>query len=195
EETPVREAPRTEEAEAAEPIELLEQLAETPEEIVPGEETPQAPWPDTVQPAVPEAAPKVVEEITPEAVVETPPQALKERITPEAAQAPWSDTIQPAAPEPQVVEGEDKIEAAPAGPEEEPSGFDMGNYSLERELAELTGASMPQPTKKIKIPVKPKGEEKGMEEVDSKKPVPKVKRDKTVTKGIIMRIIDGIKRL
>ena len=71
----------------------------------------------------------------------------------------------------------------------------MGNYSLERELAELTGASMPQPTKKIKIPVKPKGEDKEVEEIDRKTPVPKVKRDKTVTKGIIMRIIDGIKRL
>jgi len=90
-------------------------------------------------------------------------------------------------------------EAAPQAPtesaEEEPAGFDMGNYSLERELAELTGASMPQPTKKIKIPVKPKGEEKEVEEIDKRRPVPKVKRDKTVTKGIIMRIIDGIKRL
>jgi hypothetical protein len=55
--------------------------------------------------------------------------------------------------------------------------------------------SVPQPTKKIKIPVKPKGEDGEVEEIDKGKPVPKVKRDKAVTKSIIMRIIDGIKRL
>lgn len=71
----------------------------------------------------------------------------------------------------------------------------MGGYSLERELAELTGVAVPQPTKKIKIPVKPKGEDGEVEEIDRGKPVPKVKRDKAVTKSIIMRIIDGIKRL
>ena len=65
----------------------------------------------------------------------------------------------------------------------------------ERELAELTGAAVPQPTKKIKIPVKPKGEVVESDELDKGKPVPKVKRDKAVTKSLIMRIIDGIKRL
>jgi hypothetical protein len=112
----------------------------------------------------------------PETVEAPPAEAPTEAIQPEAAQAP------PAGP------------AAPAT-DEELASFDMGNYSLERELAELTGASMPQPTKKIKIPAKPKGEDREVDELDRKMPVPKVKRDKTVTKGIIMRIIDGIKRL
>ncbi len=79
--------------------------------------------------------------------------------------------------------------------EEEAEGFDLESYSLERELAELTGAAAPQPTKKIKIPVKPKGEVVEADELDKGKPVPKVKRDKAVTKSLIMRIIDGIKRL
>ena len=85
-------------------------------------------------------------------------------------------------------------EAAPAPPAEDI--FD-GSFALERELAELTGAGAPAATKKIKIPVKQakqaKEGEKPMQQEG--KPVPKVKRDKTVTKGIVMRIIDGIKRL
>jgi hypothetical protein len=131
---------------APEPIDLLEQLAETPE----------APQPPAVEYAQPEAA------------------------------------YEPPAPE--IPDEEYAVDAeAVAG--EEASAFDMGGYSLERELAELTGVSAPQPTKKIKIPVKPKGEDGEVEEIDKGKPVPKVKRDKAVTKSIIMRIIDGIKRL
>ena len=128
--------------------------------------------------------------------VSTPEAPMPETI-PEAAQAPAPETARveaPGAPVPAGAEVEGGEEMGRRA-EEEPSGFDMGSYSLERELAELTGASVPQPTKKIKIPVKPKGEEAEVEEIDKGKPVPKVKRDKAVTKSIIMRIIDGIKRL
>jgi len=121
----------------------------------------------------------------PAEVEETLPEAAQ--AMPEVAQAPLTAVPQGAGPE--AGEG-----IGIAG-EEELSGFDMGSYSLERELAELTGVSVPQPTKKIKIPVKPKGEDGEVEEIDKGKPVPKVKRDKAVTKSIIMRIIDGIKRL
>jgi len=89
-----------------------------------------------------------------------------------------------------IAQARDREEVA-----EEAAGFDIDAFTLERELAELTGAAVPQPTKKIKIPVKQKGEEKQDMEEERKKPVPKVKRDKTVTKSIIMRIIEGIKRL
>ncbi|MBN2027758.1 MAG: hypothetical protein JW854_13460, partial [Actinobacteria bacterium] len=120
--------------------------------------------------------------------VEIPPQEPPQpEVIPEAAQAPPGG-------EPIGV-GAGPGESIGVAAEEEPGGFDMGSYSLERELAELTGVSVPQPTKKIKIPVKPKGEEGEVEEIDKGKPVPKVKRDKAVTKSIIMRIIDGIKRL
>jgi len=110
------------------------------------------------------------------------------QIVPEAAQAPQPEFAAP------VMEVETPTGAS-EGVVEETAGFDMGGYSLERELAELTGVSVPQVTKKIKIPVKPKGEDGEVEEIDRGKPVPKVKRDKAVTKSIIMRIIDGIKRL
>ncbi len=174
-------------------------------------EAAQAPAPEFVQapPPVPEP---------PQAEIAPPP-------VPEAAQAPAPEFVQapPPVPEPpqaeiappplvtgtsfqEVLEVPQIKEAPSAGPVqeeydgleeglEEPGGFDMGGYSLERELAELTGVSAPQPTKKIKIPLKPKGEEGEVEEIDRGKPVPKVKRDKAVTKSIIMRIIDGIKKL
>ncbi len=186
-------------------------------------EIPQAP-PQAAQ-APPEAAqaPAPQPQFEPEAapappeIPQAPPQAAQ--APPEAAQAPAPEYAQPSVSEPAPQEAEApqpqfEPEAAAAASltpqagteagyvekdgmtaEEEPSGFDMGSYSLERELAELTGASVPQPTKKIKIPVKPKGEDGEVEEIDRSKPVPKVKRDKAVTKSIIMRIIDGIKRL
>ena len=139
-------------------------------------------------------------ETVPEAMEAPEPIELLEKIIEapgEVAPAPPPETVEAPPPEAAPpVSGEFVPEAAGFAPdEEEAAGFDMGSYSLERELAELTGASMPQPTKKIKIPVKPKGEVGEVEEIDRGKPVPKVKRDKAVTKSIIMRIIDGIKRL
>jgi hypothetical protein len=138
-----------------------------------------------------------LEELTPQAEPE-PLSAATFLEEPAVAQAPPPPApITPEAPvgEPQVADREEAPVPEPRHEEEEAPGFDMGGYSLERELAELTGASIPQPTKKIKIPVKPKGEEGEVEEIDKGKPVPKVKRDKAVTKSIIMRIIDGIKKL
>ncbi|NPV59545.1 MAG: hypothetical protein HPY75_07770 [Actinobacteria bacterium] len=110
-----------------------------------------------------------------------------------AGEALMGGVMETEAPRVEAASGE-KI-AEPEAYEEEAAGFDMESYSLERELAELTGAAVPQPTKKIKIPVKPKGEVVESDELDKGKPVPKVKRDKAVTKSLIMRIIDGIKRL
>ena len=171
--------------EAPEPVELLERMEEAPEPVELLERMEEAP--EVVPPPPPQAA-----------VPEAPPAA---EAMPEAAPAPLPEVVPPpppqaAVPEAPGVEAPVGAEAAPGVvPEEEPAGFDMGGYSLERELAELTGASIPQPTKKIKIPLKPKGEEGEVEEIGKGKPVPKVKRDKAVTKSIIMRIIDGIKRL
>jgi hypothetical protein len=120
-----------------------------------------------------------------------------------AAAAPppeaWEGTAAPQIEE--RLEGPAPAAAAPAEVSAQAGGaapgdelFDMGSYTLERELAELTGAGAPAATKKIKIPVKQAKEgEKAMQQEG--KPVPKVKRDKTVTKGIVMRIIDGIKKL
>ncbi len=159
--------------ESPEPIELLERLAESPEAVP---EAAQAPAPEYVEPAVPEQPAATVPTVAPE---QRPPAAFE----PSQFDAPVA-----SAP---AYEAADRVEDAL----EETQDFDVGAYSLERELAELTGVSTPQPTKKIKIPVKPKGEEEEVEELDRGKPVPKVKRDKAVTKSIIMRIIDGIKRL
>jgi hypothetical protein len=189
---------------------MPEVVAEPQPQVIP--EAAQAPAPEFTAPVAPSepVAPM------PEVVAEPQPQVI-----PEAAQAPAPEFTAPVAPsepvapmpevvaepQPQAPFGPQQLEtppvAAPAevgsgvGEEvaEEPAGFDMGGYSLERELAELTGVSVPQPTKKIKIPVKPKGEDGEVDEIDKGKPVPKVKRDKAVTKSIIMRIIDGIKRL
>jgi len=202
---------------APEPIDLMEQYLETPEAAQP----PVTEVPEVVLPEEPEAlpheplmpggmeeevpviseeplagapqapppAPEYVQPAMPSEVEipQEPIQAPQPEVIPEAAQAPPGDA--------RVGAGTELGESIGVAAEEEPAGFDMGSYSLERELAELTGVSVPQPTKKIKIPVKPKGEEGEVEEIDKGKPVPKVKRDKAVTKSIIMRIIDGIKRL
>ncbi len=191
---------------AAEVFDLLEKIIETPaegqlqEDELRGlmEEIPEA----TVSPAA-EAkkeeltkAEQPVEIISPETLEAGPSAETPAAETEAHPQAPVQPPpiISEAAKAPATVP-EATGEEAPAAAEEETTGFDMGGYSLERELAELTGVSMPQPTKKIKIPVKPKGEEGEVEEIDKGRPVPKVKRDKAVTKSIIMRIIDGIKKL
>ncbi|MGQ9537286.1 MAG: hypothetical protein ACUVT4_08685 [Actinomycetota bacterium] len=112
--------------------------------------------------------------------------------TPEAEKLMETSTgMDEEVPASHIVSGEAETAAQEVGYGE----LDIDSYTLERELAELTGAAIPQPTKKIKIPIKPKGEEGKVEEIERGKPVPKVKRDKAVTKSIIMRIIDGIKRL
>ncbi len=166
------------ELEMPEPIERLEALAEASE----------------VSPEEAYVPPLLLESAEP--TYAEPAQAMPEFEVsePEYAPPPQGRETAPAAA-PTVP----REEGAGGYAEEEGYGedheFDMGNYSLERELAELTGASMPQPTKKIKIPLKPKGEDGDVEEIDKGKPLPKVKRDKAVTKSIIMRIIDGIKRL
>ncbi len=124
-----------------------------------------------------------------ESVVETAPQQVPTAEAPplpEVAEAPAPVVERPAEVSPPAVAAEEEI-------------YDMGSYTLERELAELTGAGRPQPTKKIKLTVRQpakEGEKPVQEMAKGKgKPVPKVTRDKTVTKGIIMRIIDGIKKL
>jgi hypothetical protein len=168
-------------AEAPQP-QVISEAAQAPPEM--------APAPEYVQPAMP-SEPVAPMPGPPEVPLAEAPQP---QVISEAAQAPpFGVQAPPAGAQADVEPG--YIQDTGALAEEEPAGFDMGSYSLERELAELTGASVPQPTKKIKIPVKPKGEEGEVEEIDRGKPVPKVKRDKAVTKSIIMRIIDGIKRL
>jgi len=180
-------APMPPAVEEAMPEVLPEAAQAMPEAAQAMPEAAQASAPEFARPAVPvepmAPMPPAVEEAMP-AVLPEAAQAM-----PEAAQAQTPLAAVPQGAGPEAAEG-----IGIAG-EEEPSGFDMGSYSLERELAELTGVSVPQPTKKIKIPVKPKGEDGEVEEIDKGKPVPKVKRDKAVTKSIIMRIIDGIKRL
>jgi Domain of unknown function (DUF4388) len=212
-----------EEAAPQESLELLEKALEEPLAAQPeGDElrglldelpglapaapatSPQTPAPAPIE--EPESEFKISEELplsqeTQAPAMEGAVEELTQEPSPEmpaAAQGPGQSTpITPEAPSiGQAPAGEEQaVRGAPEREEEEPSGFDMGGYSLERELAELTGVSIPQPTKKIKIPVKPKGEEGAVEEIDRGKPVPKVKRDKAVTKSIIMRIIDGIKKL
>lgn len=169
---------------APEPLSVLEHLLETPEEKAvqaPRQEMPEAAT--TAPPGEAQAEPPIT--VIPEAV--QAPRQAPYQIPPTEAAGVEERAEKAAGGEGYAHEG--------AGVAEEASGFDMGGYSLEQELAELTGASTAQPTKKIKIPVKPKGEEGEAEEIDKGKPVPKVKRDKAVTKSIIMRIIDGIKRL
>jgi len=191
---------------ATEAFDLLEKIVETPaedqlrEDELRGlmEEIPEATVSPTAEAKKEELAKaeEQVETISAETLeagpsVETP--AAETEARPQAPVQP-PPIISEAAKAPTAVP-EATGEQAPSAEEEETTGFDMGGYSLERELAELTGASMPQPTKKIKIPVKAKGEEGEVEEIDKGRPVPKVKRDKAVTKSIIMRIIDGIKKL
>ncbi len=201
-EAPVAEAAEAPPAvEAPEPLDMLEKLVEAPPAL---EREVEAAPPLEKPPLVPEArevtapaaevarveeAPPAVEAPGPEAAEAPPaveaPGPLLERVgetaLPEAAR---EEPAAPTVPVPEAAEAEEEYE-----------GYGLEGYSLERELAELTGAAAPQPTKKIKIPVRPKGEEGKVEELDRGKPVPKVKRDKAVTKSIIMRIIDGIKRL
>ncbi len=171
--------------------------APRPEPVAPAATVP-TPVPPIEAPPVaaaprPTAAPRAV--ARPSAAAGAPPTAnipeVKEDVVPKTLEEPQvAATASPAME--QALEFE---EAAPGGQK----SYDTGSFSLERELAELTGAGAPQPTKKIKIPVKPgtpvKEGESPMQEMAKGKPVPKVKRDKTVTKGIIVRIIDGIKKL
>ena len=168
--------------EAASELDVLEKIIEAPE-------APPAP-PQPAPPAPAEASPP------PAPAAEAPaPAPAAAATTPEA----WEGTAAPQVEE--KLEGPAPAAAAPAEVSAQAGGaapgdelFDMGSYTLERELAELTGAGAPAATKKIKIPVKQAKEgEKAMQQEG--KPVPKVKRDKTVTKGIVMRIIDGIKKL
>ncbi|MDI6872813.1 MAG: hypothetical protein QME84_00795, partial [Actinomycetota bacterium] len=162
---------------------LLERLVEAPpapeappaEEIAPPEEAEPRRKVEPAAASAAETVSPVVHPLTPEA--EKPMETVA-RTGEELA-----DTAPGAAPTSREVAEVDYGE------------LDIDSYSLERELAELTGAAIPQPTKKIKIPIKPKGEEGKVEEIEKGKPVPKVKRDKAVTKSLIMRIIDGIKRL
>lgn len=185
----------------AEGIDLIERMVETAL-------TPEAPpLPEEVEAVyAPEAkeaspAPEVLEEEAPVSIspVEAPPAAApaEEEVAPlpeVPAPAP-EEAIPPLAGE---GTGEGKPAPTPKILEEFEDIYDHETYTLERELAELTGAGRPQPIKKIKIPVKPGKEgEKPMQDAARAKgkPVPKVTRDKTVTKGIIMRIIDGIKKL
>ncbi len=185
-------APPAEEAPAApEPLETgLRGTYLSPLERMAAPQTEEAP-PASTAPVTPEgveAAPTLFgaaakAEVTPVEIV--PPREVEKEVVGIASPSP------PVREEAHVGTGEAAV-TAEAG--EEYGEFDETAYSLERELAELTGAAIPQP-KKIKIPIKQKGEEREVEEIDKGKPVPKVKRDKAVTKSIIMRIIDGIKRL
>ena len=210
---PAEEAPRT--------LDLLEQLVESPPaaEAPPAPETaPEEPLPVTElesasltgygKPEVGvEAGHTVAEEVKVglEEISPVEEQGMVPGAEPSAAS---TETVYPAAqpltPEEKkpmhTMAGTGEAQTARAVPGGETAEVDYGeldidHYSLERELAELTGAAVPQPTKKIKIPIKPKGEEGRVEEIEKGKPVPKVKRDKAVTKSLIMRIIDGIKRL
>ena len=210
---PAEEAPRT--------LDLLEQLVESPPaaEAPPAPETaPEEPLPVTElesasltgygKPEVGvEAGHTVAEEVGVglEEISPVEEQGMVPGAEPSAAS---TETVyppaQPLTPEEKkpmhTMAGTGEAQTATAVPGGETAGVDYGeldidHYSLERELAELTGAAVPQPTKKIKIPIKPKGEEGKVEEIEKGKPVPKVKRDKAVTKSLIMRIIDGIKRL
>jgi len=210
---PAEEAPRT--------LDLWEQLVESPPaaEAPPAPETaPEEPLPVTElesasltgygKPEVGvEAGHTVAEEVGVglEEISPVEEQGMVPGAEPSAAS---TETVYPAAqpltPEEKkpmhTMAGTGEAQTARAVPGGETAEVDYGeldidHYSLERELAELTGAAVPQPTKKIKIPIKPKGEEGRVEEIEKGKPVPKVKRDKAVTKSLIMRIIDGIKRL
>ncbi len=209
--------------EAPRPLDLLERLVEAPpaaeaptaeevraeEEFLPVTELERpvtAPGPEPAVEAVAEALPTEAE-LAPEEAPPTVEPGRLAREEPAAAQAEGMPGIgvPPSTPETkrpmETVAGAGSTpavhEAAPSLEKEEVEygELDIDSYSLERELAELTGAAIPQPTKKIKIPIKPKGEEGKVEEIEKGKPVPKVRRDKAVTKSLIMRIIDGIKRL
>ena len=198
------------EAAMANELDMLERIVEAPApqpvaEAPAPQPVAEAPAPQPVaeapapQPVAEAPAPQPVAEAPAPPVVEAPfmpaPVEAVPR-TPEVKEEPATKILgEPeAAAMPQAAEAAPQPQAAPyAGTQET---FDGGSFSLERELAELTGAGAPQPTKKIKIPVKPGKEgEAQMQEMAKGKPVPKVKRDKTVTKGIIVRIIDGIKKL
>ncbi|MBC7252575.1 MAG: DUF4388 domain-containing protein [Actinobacteria bacterium] len=209
---PAEEAPRT--------LDLMGQLVESPpaeappaperapEESLPVTEPESAPLtgyekPETGEEAgltVAEEAKGGLEEISPVEEQEVAPGAGPSAASTETVY-PASRPLTPEEKKPMhTMAGTGEAQTAAAVPpgetaEVEYGELDIDRYSLERELAELTGAAVPQPTKKIKIPIKPKGEEGRVEEIEKGKPVPKVKRDKAVTKSLIMRIIDGIKRL
>jgi hypothetical protein len=187
------EAPAVEEAEAPalEELPSVEEVAPTAEEAPHPLEMLEKAAEEAEAPAVEEAEAPALEELP--SVEEVAPTAEEAPMAPEEKEEAETGGIEVVGGGPGAKEKKKAVEAEEE--REEETEYDLESYTLERELAELTGASIPQPTKKIKIPIKPKGEEKVEGELEKRKPVPKVKRDKTVTRSIIMRIIDGIKRL
>ena len=166
-------------------LDALERIIESPEPAEP--EAAEIPAEPALE-AVPEPAFEVPAEPHP------PEDAAKSLEVLEEPATKILEEPAASAAAPQAVEAAPQPQAPTYGGT--PDAFDGSSFSLERELAELTGAGAPQPTKRSKIPVKPGKEgEAQMQEMAKGKPVPKVKRDKTVTKGIIVRIIDGIKKL
>jgi len=193
-------------------LDVLEKIIEAPTPAAPEPAAPPAPEPapaselDVLEKIIEAPTPAAPEPAAPPAAVQRTREAAREEMGAGAAAVATPPPEAPAPPAPSpaaegtakaVVEEKGRGPAAEAAPPPPAEDIFDGSFALERELAELTGAGAPAATKKIKIPVKQakqaKEGEKPMQQEG--KPVPKVKRDKTVTKGIVMRIIDGIKRL